>query len=251
VVVCDGFVGNVLLKFYESIAPTLMGVFARALHAERETLAEAFRELDYSEHGGAPLLGVRGVSIISHGKSQPRAIKNAIKVAVRAVESRMSDHIGGRLAAAATAAASAAAAGDGAPPARREAPACVTRGARGAAAPAFRRFAPPPGAGMLRRPPRPHAPRARAQPPSAGSPVKRPVAYFAGTGRAAPATVLTNHDFASRGIETTHEWIVERTGITSAASPRRARPRRRSRRTRRAARCSGPGSPPATSTPSC
>ena len=117
VVVCDGFVGNVLLKFYESIAPTLMGVFARALHAERETLAEAFRELDYSEHGGAPLLGVRGVSIISHGKSQPRAIKNAIKVAVRAVESRMSDHIGGRLAAAANAAASAAAAGDGAPPA--------------------------------------------------------------------------------------------------------------------------------------
>jgi glycerol-3-phosphate acyltransferase PlsX len=98
VVVCDGFVGNVLLKFYEALAPTLMGVFARALHAERETLAAAFRELDYSEHGGAPLLGVKGVSIISHGKSQPRAIKNAIKVAVRAVEARMSDHIGGRLA---------------------------------------------------------------------------------------------------------------------------------------------------------
>jgi glycerol-3-phosphate acyltransferase PlsX len=105
VVVCDGFVGNVLLKFYESLAPTLMGVFARALHAERETLAEAFRELDYSEHGGAPLLGVKGVSIISHGKSQPRAIKNAIKVAVRAADARMSDHIGGRLAAAARAAA--------------------------------------------------------------------------------------------------------------------------------------------------
>jgi glycerol-3-phosphate acyltransferase PlsX len=101
VVVCDGFVGNVLLKFYEALAPTLMGVFARALHAERETLAEAFRELDYSEHGGAPLLGVRGVSIISHGKSQSRAIKNAIKVAVRAAEARMNDHIGGRLAAAA------------------------------------------------------------------------------------------------------------------------------------------------------
>jgi 3-oxoacyl-[acyl-carrier-protein] synthase-3 len=43
--------------------------------------------------------------------------------------------------------------------------------------------------------------------------VKRPVAYFAGTGRGAPATVMTNHDFAARGIETTHEWIVERTGI--------------------------------------
>jgi glycerol-3-phosphate acyltransferase PlsX len=120
VVVCDGFVGNVLLKFYEALAPTLMGVFARALQAERETLAEAFRELDYSEHGGAPLLGVKGVSIISHGKSQPRAIKNAIKVAVRAAESRMSDHIGNRLAAAVRAAeerAGAAAAHDGGAPA--------------------------------------------------------------------------------------------------------------------------------------
>jgi 3-oxoacyl-[acyl-carrier-protein] synthase-3 len=44
--------------------------------------------------------------------------------------------------------------------------------------------------------------------------VKRPVAYFAGTGRGVPASVLTNHDFASRGIETSHEWIVERTGIS-------------------------------------
>jgi glycerol-3-phosphate acyltransferase PlsX len=98
VVVCDGFVGNVLLKFYEALAPTLMSVFAKALGAEREALESAFKELDYSEHGGAPLLGVRGVSIISHGKSSPRAIKNALGVAVRAVESRMSEHIGRRLA---------------------------------------------------------------------------------------------------------------------------------------------------------
>jgi glycerol-3-phosphate acyltransferase PlsX len=97
-VVCDGFVGNVLLKFYESLAPTLMGVFAKALGAERDALEAAFRELDYSEHGGAPLLGVRGTSVIAHGKSSPRAIKNAVKVAVRAVESRMSEHIGRRLA---------------------------------------------------------------------------------------------------------------------------------------------------------
>ena len=103
VVVCDGFVGNVVLKFYEALAPTLMSVFARALHTERETLAEAFKELDYSEHGGAPLLGVRGVSIISHGKSSPRAIKNAIKVAVRVVDARMSEHVGKRLAEALTA----------------------------------------------------------------------------------------------------------------------------------------------------
>ena len=58
----------------------------------------ALKQLDYSEHGGAPLLGVNGVSIISHGKSSPRAIKNAIKVAVQAVETRMNEHIGRRLA---------------------------------------------------------------------------------------------------------------------------------------------------------
>ncbi|HEY0776966.1 MAG TPA: hypothetical protein VGD56_03275, partial [Gemmatirosa sp.] len=98
VVVCDGFVGNVVLKFYEALAPTLMGVFARALGADRETLAQAFKELDYSEYGGAPLLGVRGVSIISHGKSTPRAIMNAVKVAVQMVDAHMSEHVGKRLA---------------------------------------------------------------------------------------------------------------------------------------------------------
>jgi glycerol-3-phosphate acyltransferase PlsX len=102
VVVCDGFVGNVLLKFYEALAPTMMQLFARALGADREELQAAFKELDYSEHGGAPLLGVKGVSIISHGKSSPRAIKNAVRLAVRAVESRMSEHVGRRIAEAAT-----------------------------------------------------------------------------------------------------------------------------------------------------
>jgi glycerol-3-phosphate acyltransferase PlsX len=97
VVVCDGFVGNVVLKFYEAIAPVLIGMVAKGAGIERGKLEDAFKHLDYSEHGGAPLLGVRGVSIISHGKSSPRAIKNAIKVAVRAVESRMDEHIGRRL----------------------------------------------------------------------------------------------------------------------------------------------------------
>jgi glycerol-3-phosphate acyltransferase PlsX len=59
------------------------------------------KHLDYSEYGGAPLLGVKGVSIISHGKSSPRAIKNAVKAAAQAVVSRMNDQIGARLAAAA------------------------------------------------------------------------------------------------------------------------------------------------------
>jgi phosphate acyltransferase len=96
VVVCDGFVGNVVLKFYEAVAPMMLGILQRA-GVEPQRLTAALKDLDYSEHGGAPLLGVRGVSIISHGKSSPRAIKNAIKVAVRAVETRMNEHIGRRL----------------------------------------------------------------------------------------------------------------------------------------------------------
>ncbi|MEK7239147.1 MAG: phosphate acyltransferase PlsX [Gemmatimonadota bacterium] len=97
VVVCDGFVGNVLLKFYESIAPMLFGLLARS-GVGKEHLGVALEHLDYAQHGGAPLLGVKGVSIICHGKSSPLAIKNGIMVALRAVESRMSDHMGQRLA---------------------------------------------------------------------------------------------------------------------------------------------------------
>jgi glycerol-3-phosphate acyltransferase PlsX len=100
VVVCDGFVGNVILKFYESVAPFFLATLARA-GIDIAPLQQAIKHLDYSVYGGAPLLGVRGVSIICHGKSSPRAIKNALKVAVRAVESRMNEHIGRRLAEAA------------------------------------------------------------------------------------------------------------------------------------------------------
>src|SRR4029078_11887317 len=97
VVVCDGFVGNVLLKFYEAIGPVIIGLLAKA-GFDQKTMMGALKHLDYSEHGGAPLLGVNGVSIISHGKSSWRAIKNAIRAAVRAVESEMDEHIGRRLA---------------------------------------------------------------------------------------------------------------------------------------------------------
>jgi glycerol-3-phosphate acyltransferase PlsX len=97
VVVCDGFVGNVVLKFYEAVAPLITGMLVKA-GVDEKTMMGALRQLDYSEHGGAPLLGVNGVSIISHGKSSPRAIKNAIKVAVQAVETRMNEHIGRHLA---------------------------------------------------------------------------------------------------------------------------------------------------------
>jgi phosphate acyltransferase len=97
VVVCDGFTGNVILKFYEGLAPTLVGMIAKSTNADPQQLMKGLAHLDYSNYGGAPLLGVKGVSIIAHGKSSPRAIKNAVVAAVRAAESRMSEHIGRRL----------------------------------------------------------------------------------------------------------------------------------------------------------
>ena len=86
-----------LLKFYEAIAPMMIGLLKQHKGLDGEALKAALKHLDYSEYGGAPLLGVRGVSVISHGKSSPRAIKNAIKLAAKTVESRMTDHIGRRL----------------------------------------------------------------------------------------------------------------------------------------------------------
>jgi glycerol-3-phosphate acyltransferase PlsX len=74
----------------------MLGLLKKA-GVDEQRLRGALKDLDYSEHGGAPLLGVRGVSIISHGKSSPRAIKNAVKVAVKAVDSRMNEHIGRHL----------------------------------------------------------------------------------------------------------------------------------------------------------
>jgi phosphate acyltransferase len=96
VVVTDGFVGNVVLKFYEAIGPFIIGLLAKA-GLDQKIMMAALKDLDYSEHGGAPLLGVNGISIISHGKSSPRAIKNAIKVAVQAIDTSMNEHIGRRL----------------------------------------------------------------------------------------------------------------------------------------------------------
>ncbi len=97
VVVCDGFVGNAILKFYEAVAPLMVGLLVKA-GLPKDRIMGALRQLDYSEYGGAPLLGVRGVSIICHGRSSPRAIASAIKVAVQAVDNHLAEHIGKRLA---------------------------------------------------------------------------------------------------------------------------------------------------------
>ncbi|MEE8192498.1 MAG: phosphate acyltransferase PlsX [Gemmatimonadales bacterium] len=101
VVVCDGFVGNVLLKFYESIAHLFGDLLKREIEPEvleSKAMGRVFRVLDYAEYGGAPLLGVRGVAIICHGRSPARAIKNAIGVAVQAVKVHLSQHIAAEMA---------------------------------------------------------------------------------------------------------------------------------------------------------
>jgi phosphate acyltransferase len=101
VLVCDGFVGNLILKFYESVAEFVIGLLKRemkAQHAEELDLENIFRVLDYQEYGGAPLLGVNGVSIIMHGASSPKAICNGLGAAARAVESRIVTHVARELA---------------------------------------------------------------------------------------------------------------------------------------------------------
>jgi glycerol-3-phosphate acyltransferase PlsX len=101
VLVCDGFNGNLILKFYESVAEFIIGILRKEMeahHADKLDLNEIFRFLDYEEEGGAPLLGVNGVSIIMHGSSSPKAISNALEVAARAVESSMVSHMARELA---------------------------------------------------------------------------------------------------------------------------------------------------------
>lgn len=91
VIVCDGFVGNVILKTSEGLADALIRMLKRevaSLAAGRlgylllkPALRNFKRKTDYDEYGGAPLLGVQGTCIISHGRSTAKAVKNAIKVA--------------------------------------------------------------------------------------------------------------------------------------------------------------------------
>lgn len=96
VLVCDGFVGNALLKFFESMAEFVVGwLEKRGEYPEEgsDGLSELLSVLDYAEYGGAPLLGVTGVSVVCHGSSSPRAIENALRFAARSVRSGMVDHL--------------------------------------------------------------------------------------------------------------------------------------------------------------
>ncbi len=103
VIVCDGFIGNVVLKVSEAVAETV-GLFLKT-DIEKSLIRKlgyllmrpAFqnlkRRVDYAEYGGAPLVGINGISIISHGRSSDRAIKNAVRVAAELARSDINRHI--------------------------------------------------------------------------------------------------------------------------------------------------------------
>jgi glycerol-3-phosphate acyltransferase PlsX len=91
VIVCDGFIGNVALKVSEGLADVIRNMLRESFEAtitrkigyvlSRSGFADFRKRVDYSEYGGAPLLGVKGVCIICHGRSNANAMKNAIRVA--------------------------------------------------------------------------------------------------------------------------------------------------------------------------
>jgi glycerol-3-phosphate acyltransferase PlsX len=100
VIVCDGFVGNAVLKFYESMGPLVTGLIRKespALLVSRE-LQPLMRFLDYATYGGAPMLGVRGVPIIAHGVSNASAICSAIRRGVESIRGGLSAHIAAEMA---------------------------------------------------------------------------------------------------------------------------------------------------------
>jgi len=111
VIVADGFIGNVALKISEGLVDAVTTLLRDALSStlsskmgyvlSRKAFRDFKRRLDYSEYGGAPLLGVRGVCIICHGGSNANAVKNAIRVAAEFAEGRINEKIERELAVAA------------------------------------------------------------------------------------------------------------------------------------------------------
>lgn len=103
VAVCDGFVGNVALKLSEGLAKSMGNILKEEL--KRSWLSKlgallslrAFKRFrtvtDYAEYGGAPLLGLKGLVVVCHGKSNPKAILNAIRMASKSVENKLHEHL--------------------------------------------------------------------------------------------------------------------------------------------------------------
>ena len=103
VVVCDGFVGNVILKTCESVGDAVFKWLKHELMKTKVRMAGAYlaqgafrtikKKVNYETYGGSPLLGVNGICIIAHGASTPLAIKNALRVAAESIEHEVNPHI--------------------------------------------------------------------------------------------------------------------------------------------------------------
>jgi len=103
VVVCDGFIGNVVLKTSEAVAESIGLILKENIGKSlirklgyllmRPAFQALKRRMDYAEYGGAPLIGINGISIISHGRSSDRAIKNAVRVAFELAKSEVNKHL--------------------------------------------------------------------------------------------------------------------------------------------------------------
>jgi phosphate acyltransferase len=108
VIVCDGFIGNVALKVSEGLVEMVYKMLRESLEATitrkigsllaRAAFKEFKKRVDYSEYGGAPLLGVKGICIITHGRSNANAIKNAIRVAAEFAQGKINEQIEAELA---------------------------------------------------------------------------------------------------------------------------------------------------------
>ncbi len=107
VIVCDGFIGNLVLKASEGVASTISFFIKEYIRKSPVAITGALlmrkvfkllkKQIDYAEIGGAPLVGIKGCAIVSHGKSNPKAIKNAIFQAIRYVNTGVNEHIEKRL----------------------------------------------------------------------------------------------------------------------------------------------------------
>ena len=107
VIVCDGFIGNLVLKNSEGVASTISFFIKQYIKKSPIAITGALlmrkvfkllkKQIDYAEIGGAPLIGIKGCAIVSHGKSNPKAIKNAIFQAISYVDTGVNSHIEKRL----------------------------------------------------------------------------------------------------------------------------------------------------------
>ncbi len=112
VIVCDGFTGNIALKTSEGLVELVEGLLSEELSSTitnrvgslftRRALRHFRMRVDYSEYGGAPLLGVAGVTIVGHGRSSAKAVRNAIAMAYRFATTRFIERVGQEIAAATT-----------------------------------------------------------------------------------------------------------------------------------------------------